>query len=55
MQMEALWVQENPYTYQVIEEIEQPGLRSRLASVLVQIGVKLDPAAVENLDAGEAA
>jgi hypothetical protein len=55
MQLEAMWVEENAHTYADIEEIEQPGLRSRIANVFVSIGVKLDPTAVENLETTEVA
>jgi hypothetical protein len=58
MQMQAFWAQEPSLEYtSFIEEIELPKtpLRRRLATALVQIGVRIDPLAVESLNPEEAA
>ena len=58
MQMEAFWAQQPSLAYTpLIEEIElsKTPLRRRLATALVQIGVRIDPLAVESLNSDEVA
>ena len=58
MQLEAFWAQEPSLEYtSLIEEIElsKAPLRRRLATALVQIGVRIDPLAAESLNPEEAA
>jgi hypothetical protein len=58
MQMEAFWSQEPIFDHTLaIEEIEleKTPLRRRLATALVQIGVRIDPTAADGLNPEEAA
>jgi hypothetical protein len=59
VQMEVLWAPEQTMEdLWAIEEIEledRTSLRSKLATVLVQMGVKLDPTAAESITADNAA
>ena len=58
MQMEAYWSQEPTFDHSsIIEEIvlEKTPLRRRLATALVQMGVRIDPMAADGLNPEEAA
>ena len=58
MQMTAYWSLEPSFDHsEIIEEIllEKTPLRRRLATALVQMGVRIDPMAVDGLKPDEAA
>ena len=55
VQLQAMWDGDSRREPVYIEEIERPSLRNRLATALVQIGVKLDPSALEAITSDDAA